>query len=493
MPDVTVSITFDLISPFKNNQNYQFFEGVVNISATATNEKKVYSVVGQEELGAFPLLTKEEAGQAIEKAKQAQKYWEEEEVYKRAEILHAWADKLLENQAQIGDMIMKEVGKNKSSAWKEVARTADLIRYTAEEGCRIHGDLLRGDSFKGGSSNKIAMAERAPRGVILAISPFNYPVNLAASKIAPALISGNAVIFKPASQGTLSGKLMIDALLETELPADVVHCVTGKGSEIGDYLVTHPDISMITFTGSTEVGQSISEKAKMIPVVLELGGKDPAIVLKNADLDLAASQIVSGAFSYSGQRCTAIKRVLVDNAVADELTSKIKKKVDELTVGNPEEEAAVTPLIDEKAADFVQGLIDDALENGASLVTGNQREENLIYPTLLDNVTPGMKVAYEEPFGPVLPIIRVSDEADFVELANESEYGLQASIFTNNVQTAMNIGSKLNVGSVQLNAKTERGPDHFPFIGSKNSGLGAQGIRRSIESMTRDKLFIMNV
>ncbi|WFT73902.1 NADP-dependent glyceraldehyde-3-phosphate dehydrogenase [Halobacillus naozhouensis] len=466
---------------------------MLTISVTVTKEKEVYSVTGNEELGSFPLYSQEEVDHSIQKANQAQKKWAKTEVYKRADILHDWADRLAAKKEQIGEMISKEVGKNRSSAVKEVVRTADLIRYTAEEGCRIHGDMLRGDSFRGGSSKKMAMVEREPLGVVLAISPFNYPVNLAASKIAPALMAGNAVVFKPASQGALSGQLMIEALLETELHHDTVQCITGKGSEIGDFLVTHPQVSMITFTGSTATGQSISKKANMIPVVLELGGKDPAIVLDDADLDLAADQIVSGAFSYSGQRCTAIKRVLVDEKVADKLSEKIAQKVDGLTVGNPEDDAVVTPLIDPNAADFVQGLIDDALQNGAELVTGNKREGNLIYPTLLDHVLPHMKVAWEEPFGPVLPIIRVQDEADLVSIANESDYGLQASVFTANVQKAMDIGAKLNVGSVQYNAKTERGPDHFPFLGAKNSGLGSQGIRRSIESMTRDKLFVLNM
>ncbi|WP_163526999.1 aldehyde dehydrogenase family protein [Halobacillus ihumii] len=465
----------------------------MTISVTVTKEKEVYSVTGNEVLGSHPLLSQKEVDHAIHKADQAQNNWAETEVYKRADILHDWADRLAGRKEQIGEMISKEVGKNRSSAVKEVVRTADLIRYTAEEGCRIHGDMLRGDSFRGGSSKKMAIVEREPLGIVLAISPFNYPVNLAASKIAPALMAGNGVIFKPASQGTLSGRLMIEALLETEIHHDLVQCITGKGSEIGDFLVTHPQVSMITFTGSTATGQSISKKAKMIPVVLELGGKDPAIVLDDADLDLAADQIVSGAFSYSGQRCTAIKRVLVDEKAADKLTEKIKQKVEGLTVGNPEDDAAVTPLIDNNAADFVQDLIDDALQNGAELVTGNKRADNLIYPTLLDHVHPHMKVALEEPFGPVLPIIRVQDEVDLVSIANESDYGLQASVFTADVQKAMDIGAKLNVGSIQYNAKTERGPDHFPFIGAKNSGLGSQGIRRSIESMTRDKLFVLNM
>ncbi|RBW69169.1 NADP-dependent glyceraldehyde-3-phosphate dehydrogenase [Bacillus taeanensis] len=458
----------------------------------AKNKKEIYSVTGNELLGSIPLMTKKEVEAAMNEASLQQKTWAKVEVYKRAQVLHAWADELLKNKEELAVTISKEVGKGISSAQKEVDRTADLIRYTAEEGVRLHGDMMKGDAFPGGTTDKIAMIGREPLGVVLAISPFNYPVNLAASKVAPALITGNAVVFKPATQGSLSGLLMIKALLNTNLPKGVVQAVTGKGSEIGDFLVTHPKVNMISFTGGTATGQAIAEKAKMIPLVLELGGKDPAIVLEDADLDLTAKNIVGGAFSYSGQRCTAIKRVLVQEEVADALTLKIKEQIEALSIGTPEEDADITALIDEQSADFVQSLIDDALSKGASLVTGNKREENLIYPTLLDHVTADMDLAWEEPFGPVLPIIRVKNETEAVELANASEYGLQASIFTKNVEKAMKLGAELEVGSVQLNAKTERGPDHFPFIGVKNSGLGVQGVRRSIESMTRDKVFVLN-
>ncbi|WP_281974797.1 NADP-dependent glyceraldehyde-3-phosphate dehydrogenase [Halobacillus litoralis] len=464
---------------------------IANVKNTDT--KEIYSVTGNQLLGSLDLMSQKQVSEAIHNASDAQSQWAETELYKRAEILHNWADKLVENQQEIAQMVSEEVGKGLASAQKEVVRTADLIRYTAEEGVRYHGDMMKGDSFKGGSKDKIAMVEQEPLGVVLAISPFNYPVNLAASKIAPALITGNSVVFKPATQGALSGQLMIKALLETDLPEGVIQFVTGKGSEIGDFIVTHPKIDMVTFTGSTEVGQSISQQAKMIPVVLELGGKDPAIVLEDADLELAAKNIVGGAFSYSGQRCTAIKRVLVADSAADELAEKIKKEMDQLSVGSPADNATITPLINDEAADKVENLIIDAIEKGAELVVGNKREDNLIYPTLLDNVTSDMEIAWTEPFGPVLPIIRIQNEDHYVSISNESQYGLQASIFTEDVKKAMHIGSKLEVGSVQYNAKTERGPDHFPFIGAKNSGLGSQGIRRSIESMTRDKVFILNM
>ena len=354
--------------------------------------------------------------------------------------------------------------------------------------------MIPADTVESVQKGKFAMTSREPIGVVLAISPFNYPVNLAASKIAPALMGGNTVVFKPATQGSLSGVFLANLFIEAGLPADVLNVVTGKGSEIGDYVVTHPDINFINFTGSTEIGKRIAKQSEMIPLLMELGGKDAAIVLEDADLELAASQIISGAFSYSGQRCTAIKRVLVLDEVADTLVEKLLQNIKKLKVGNPlEQEADVVPLIDGKSADFVWGLIEDAKDLGAKLLYGGTREGNLIAPTLLDEVTPKMRVAWEEPFGPVLPIIRVKSLEEAIDLANESEYGLQSSVFTTNINRAFEVAKKLEVGTVQVNNRTERGPDHLPFLGVKNSGIGVQGIAYSIESMTRIKSTVINL
>ena len=444
-------------------------------------------------IGSVQALTQDEVNQCIQSAKAAQPDWSLMSIYDRAHYLHAWADELLKMKEELATIMMKEVGKAYQDAIKEVERTADLIHYTVEEAIHLSGESLNGEHFPGGSRSKLAVIERVPLGVVLAISPFNYPVNLAAAKLAPALITGNTVIFKPATQGSISGTKMIEALAKTNLPAGVLNLVTGKGSVIGDYLIEHDDIALVTFTGGTSTGERIAQKAKMIPLVMELGGKDPAIICEDANLELAAQQSVSGAYSYSGQRCTAIKRVLVHRSVADELVSLIQSEVEKLSVGSPEDNATIVPLIDEQSADFVQGLIDDALEKGATLVLGNKREENLIYPTLLDHVTKEMRIAWEEPFGPVLPIIRVNSQEEAIEIANASEYGLQASVFTQNLDKALTIARKLETGSIQINGRTERGPDHLPFIGIKKSGLGIQGVRRSIESMTREKVIILNI
>ncbi|MGM9927408.1 MAG: NADP-dependent glyceraldehyde-3-phosphate dehydrogenase [Lysinibacillus sp.] len=447
----------------------------------------------RKEIGQVQAISRQEVDEAIAGAKLAQKQWASLTIRERATFLYRWIDELLAAKEEIADIIMKEVGKPHLDALKEVERTADFIRYTIEEAVHMNGESMLGENFPGGSRSKIAMSHRVPVGVVLAIAPYNYPVNLSVAKIAPALMGGNAVIFKPATQGAISGVKLVEALHKAGIPGGLVNLVTGRGSVIGDYLVEHDGIDMISFTGGSNTGQHIAQKAKMIPLVMELGGKDPAIVREDADLSFTAKQIVSGAYSYSGQRCTAIKRVLVQENVADELVSLIETEVKALTVGSPEQNNVIVPLIDDASADYVQGLVDDALEKGATLVVGNKREDNLLYPTLLDNVTTDMRVAWEEPFGPVLPIIRVKSDAEAITLANESEFGLQASVFTKDVNKAFSIAAQLEVGTVQINGRTERGPDHFPFIGIKSSGMGAQGIRRSIESMTREKVTVINI
>lgn len=458
------------------------------------NYIEIKSPINNTFLGKVPAMSKDEVEGAIKNSKEVQKIWKLTPLNKRIEILYKAAE-ILEKQADnLSELLMMEVAKDKKSARSEVIRTVDFIKFTADIAKSINGESLQGDNFPGGKKNKIGLVNREPLGVVLAISPFNYPVNLAASKIAPAIVTGNTVIFKPATQGSLSGLYLAKIFDEAGVPAGVINTVTGKGSEIGDYIVTHPDINFINFTGSSEVGARISQMSKMIPLLMELGGKDAAIVLKDADLDLAAKNIVAGAYSYSGQRCTAIKRVLVVNEVADKLVEKIKMEIKNLKVGNPLElDADVVPLIDTKSAEFVEGLINDAINLGGNLVVGGNREGNLIYPTLIDNVTKEMRIAWEEPFGPVLPIIRVNNVEEAIEIANRSEYGLQSSVFTENINDAFYVADKLEVGTVQVNNKTERGPDHFPFLGVKSSGVGVQGIKYSIEAMTRLKATIINV
>ena len=455
---------------------------------------EILSPVDKSLVGKVGAMNTGEVDKAVRVAREAQKKWRDVPVSDKAEILYKAADLLEENKDVISDIIMHEVAKDKKGSLSEVVRTADFIRFTADTAKNITGESLPGESFPGFKKDKISIVRREPLGVVLAISPFNYPLNLAASKIAPAIMAGNSVVFKPATQGSITGIYLTRVFQMAGVPNGVINSITGRGRDIGDYIVTHPEIDFVNFTGSTDVGQRISKLTAMVPVLMELGGKDAAIVLEDADLELAASNIVSGAFSYSGQRCTAVKRVLVVDSVADKLVELLKCRVEGLKVGNPlKEDVDVGPLIDDKSVDFVEEMIKEARDKGASLITGGKTEGNIIYPTLFDYVTTDMRLAWEEPFGPVLPVIRVKDKDEAIAIANESEYGLQGAIFTNNINDAFYVAERLEVGTVQINNKTERGPDHFPFLGVKASGLGTQGIRYSIEAMSRPKAIVVNI
>lgn len=460
---------------------------------SSEQEITIYSPINQEELGTVPAMTQTEADEAMQAARAALPAWRALSAVERAAYLHKTAAILERDKEEIGTILAKEVAKGIKAAIGEVVRTADLIRYAAEEGLRITGQAMEGGGFEAASKNKLAVVRREPVGIVLAIAPFNYPVNLSASKIAPALIAGNVVMFKPPTQGSISGLLLAKAFEEAGIPAGVFNTITGRGSEIGDYIIEHKEVNFINFTGSTPIGERIGRLAGMRPIMLELGGKDAALVLEDADLEHAAKQIVAGAFSYSGQRCTAIKRVIVLESVADKLATLLQEEVSKLTVGDPFDNADITPVIDNASADFIWGLIEDAQEKEAQALTPIKREGNLLWPVLFDQVTKDMKVAWEEPFGPVLPIIRVASVEEAIAFANESEFGLQSSVFTNDFKKAFEIAEKLEVGTVHINNKTQRGPDNFPFLGVKGSGAGVQGIKYSIEAMTNVKSIVFDV
>ncbi len=460
---------------------------------SSEQEITIYSPINQEELGTVPAMTQTEADEAMQAARAALPAWRALSAVERAAYLHKTAAILERDKEEIGTILAKEVAKGIKAAIGEVVRTADLIRYAAEEGLRITGQAMEGGGFEATSKNKLAVVRREPVGIVLAIAPFNYPVNLSASKIAPALIAGNVVMFKPPTQGSISGLLLAKAFEEAGIPAGVFNTITGRGSEIGDYIIEHKEVNFINFTGSTPIGERIGRLAGMRPIMLELGGKDAALVLEDADLEHAAKQIVAGAFSYSGQRCTAIKRVIVLESVAEKLATLLQEEVSKLTVGDPFDNADITPVIDNASADFIWGLIEDAQEKEAQALTPIKREGNLLWPVLFDQVTKDMKEAWEEPFGPVLPIIRVASVEEAIAFANESEFGLQSSVFTNDFKKAFEIAEKLEVGTVHINNKTQRGPDNFPFLGVKGSGAGVQGIKYSIEAMTNVKSIVFDV
>lgn len=462
-------------------------------SFSLENKMEVFSPIDNSLLGTVPSCTTKEIDMAFECANIAFEHWSLIEYEKRIQFVLEFANELLAKKEIIADLMVNEIAKVKKDCIVEIQRTYDYILQTIDHYKLSILPPIVIDESQHKIKGKIGRFYNVPIGVILAISPFNYPINLSLAKIIPSLLVGNTVVFKPASQGSLIGLAIGEIFAKLNFPRGVVNIVTGKGSEIGDYIIANKYIKGITFTGGTLVGLNIAKSAYMKNLVLELGGKDPAIVLDDVDCSNVAKQIIKGAFNYSGQRCTAIKRVLVSDRIADELVKYLEIEIKKLTYGNPFDDVDIVPLINSKELNYVQSLIDDALSKNAKLIYGNQIVgHNLLLPTLIDYVGLDSKLAWEEPFGPVLPIIRVNSIKEMIEIANKSEYGLQASIFTNNKENAFNISRLLETGTINVNAPSSRGPDIFPFIGTKNSGFGVQGIVDAMKSMTRIKGIIEN-
>lgn len=454
---------------------------------------QIFNPYNGKHIGDLREYTKEELDSALRDAKAAQKNWAKRSKHDRADILFRWAELLRRHADELSALVMNEVGKTLGDAKKEVLRSAEYIEFTNQEFLHQDFEAMPGDNYSKDYRDKVAMVQRRPLGLVLAVSPFNYPVNLSISKISPALVTGNAVIFKPATQGALSGMRIAELLYEAGLDLRIMPVITGKGSEIGDFLTTHPLIDMISFTGSTSVGNHIADLVGGVPLVLEMGGKDAALVLDQAKMEVAADEIIKGGFGYSSQRCTAIKRVIVLEELYDELCARLTEGTKSLSVGSPEDDCVIVPLISKKSADYVEELILDAKNKGAVVLCGGGRTENLVQPTILTGVTKDMRIYYEEPFGPVFPIMAVKNIREAIDMANDSPYGLQCSIFMEDIDMALAIANEIDVGSAQINGRTERGPDNLPFLGVKNSGFGVQGVRSSIESMTRIKVNVLNL
>ncbi len=486
---------FDELHDTKTPPEYRWFDGKSWISSSNGNFLNVVSPIDQSIVGKVSVVTHPEIDSAIKRAHVAQKDWSARTVFERGKILKLAADWMWEHEPYLSTLLVREIGKPADEAKDEIVRSADMVDYFAHEVLHMKGDQIPSDAFPGYDKTKLAIIERIPLGVILAISPFNYPVNLAVSKIAPALVTGNSVVFKPPTNGSISGLHLTQIFRKAGIPEGVFVTVTGSGSDIGDYLVQHPGIDMISFTGSSTIGKEAATKAGMIPLSFECGGNNPAIIIDDCNPGDTSLEIVKVAFSFAWQRFTAIKYVLGLNTELDRILPLVVKLTEEkIKMGDPRspETKGVGPLITESAAKEVEARIIAAEKGGAKIVVGGVRRGNYVEPTILDNVKLDMEIVRVETFGPVVSFIRVKDMEEAVSIVNSSAYGLQAAIFTCDEGTGIKLANKLDVGTVWVNSKPQRGPDHFPFLGIKGSGVGVQGIRYSLESMTRLKPVILN-
>ncbi len=411
----------------------------------------------------------------------------------RIEVFNCAAGMLEKHQDEFVRVLQLEAGKTWADAEGEFHATLQRLKLAMEEARRIYGEYIPGD-WSTSTLEKMALVIREPVGVVATIIPFNYPLFIAATKIVPALLAGNSVVIKPSSSNPISATMLVRILEEAGVPEGSMNLVTGKGEEMGDALVTSKNVDMINFTGSTPVGRRISKIAEMKRLHLELGGKAYALVLDDADLDLAAERCVYGSLKFAGQRCDAVSAVLAVEEIADAFCEKIAMEVDRWKFGDPRDQSvSVGPVINTKAAEGIHELVTDALANGAELLRGGKFRGSYYEPTVLDNVPMSAKIAEEEVFGPVVTIIRCKDEDEALSFARKSKYGLESCVFTREFYRMWHAAKALECGEVTINDCPSHGVGYFPFGGIKDSGMGREGIGYSIDEMTNLKTIVFNL
>lgn len=482
-----------LFDDIRSGNTYKMYIGGKWVAASSGETQDVFTPIDGSVIAKVPKASVKDAEKAINSAFDSREKIAKIAAVDRAKLLNKIGDLIYANMNELVDIITLDAGKPKSVSKGEVEATAERFKYAAEEAKEIRGESLLGDSVPWGKE-KVGMVMRQPLGVVLAISPFNYPLFIASAKIAPALAAGNSVVCKPASDDPLAVLYLARIIQEAGVPDGVFNVITGSGAEIGDYLAGSEKVKMISFTGSSAVGKRIAEIATFQKLHLELGGKSPALVLDDADLDVAVKQCMSGAFKYSGQRCDAISRMLVDKKVADKFVKKLVAEAKTWKMGDPRDDSVtIGPLINQRAVEKVDELVKDAVKKGAKVLLGGKRAKGLYYePTVLDNVTPKMRIAWEETFGPIAAIIRVKDYEEAIAISNQSQYGLDASVFTQDVDRALDAGMRLEDGTVNINAAPAHGLGNFPFGGDKESGMDREGIKFSVEEMTKIHTIIFN-
>jgi len=445
---------------------------------------------GGERVGTVAMASLEQVRRAMEIAKA---YRPTLSRYERAAILQRAAALLRERTEEASDLITRESGLSKQDSVYEIGRVADVLGFGASEALRDDGQVFSCDLTPHGKRRKVITTREPLLGVITAITPFNHPMNQVAHKVVPSVASNNRMVLKPSEKVPLSALYFADLLYEAGLPPEMLQVVTGDPREIADELLTHPHVDLITFTGGVAIGKYIATKAGYRRIVLELGGNDPLIVMDDADLDKASDLAVQGSYKNSGQRCTAVKRMLVHEAVLGEFTERVVAKTRAWRYGDPMDRAnQMGTVIDEAAARHFEAVVDEALSQGARLLVGNRREGALYSPTVLDRVRPEMTVVREETFGPVSPIVSFKDIDEAIRISNGTAFGLSSGICTNRFDDATRFAKELQVGTVNLWEVPGYRIELTPFGGIKDSGLGyKEGVQEAIKSFCNGKTFTM--
>ncbi len=435
-------------------------------------------------IGTLPTARREDVEAAVAAAKQAEDVMTEIPAYKRSEMLARTAALIRARKDEFARTIAAEAGKALKYARAEVERAVSTFVIAAEEAKRLHGETIPLDAVAAGEGY-FGFYVRRPVGVIAAISPFNFPLNLVAHKVAPALASGNTLVLKPASTTPLTAVKLCEILEEAGLPAGVINLVIGPGSTVGEWLVTDPRVDKITFTGSPAVGRHITSVAGIKKVTLELGNNSPVIIAPDADLNYVAKRCAVGAYYNSGQVCISVQRIYSQKQVYEPFTEKFVKASEAMVVGDPlDERVDVGPMIDPKEVDRIEGWIKEAANSGAKVLTGGKRDGAIYYPTVLSDVKADMKVVAEEVFAPVASVIACDDFEESLQFANETKFGLQVGVFTRDIDRVFKAIKRLNFGGVIINDTPAFRADHMPYGGNRQSGLGREGVRFAMEDMT---------
>jgi acyl-CoA reductase-like NAD-dependent aldehyde dehydrogenase len=453
--------------------------------------QEVRSPYSGEVVGRVSKAGAEEARRAIDAAEQAMR--EPLPAHKRAEILVRVAGALGRRHDEVARQISDEAGKPLKAAKIEASRAMSTYTFAAVEARKLAGEVVPMDASQAGEG-KLAFTLRTPVGVVGAISPFNFPLNLVAHKIAPALAAGCAVVLKPASQTPLSALLLAELETEAGLPPGWLNVLVGPASEIGDVLVEDERVKVITFTGSSDVGWKLRERAARKRVNLELGNATPLIVESDADLEAAVSATAQHGFSFAGQSCISIQRVYVQRAQYERYLELLVPKVEQLVLGDPaDEETDVGPVIDEDARDRILQWIGEARQAGAEVLTGGDLDGELIRPTVIANAAPDLKVSCEEVFGPVVTVSPYDDLDEALELANRTRFGLQAGIFTSDLRTALRAAQELEFGGVTVNEAPTFRADQMPYGGVKDSGNTREGPAYAVREFTEQRVVVVDL
>lgn len=462
--------------------DYQLFiDGQWVGGGPALEVKNKYS---GETIAGVPCARPQDVDAAIAAAERCEETMADMPAHRRAQILLRTAALIRERGEDLARTIAAEAGKALKFARAEVDRAQSTFTIAGEEAKRLHGETIPLDAVPSGEGY-FGFWTRRPVGVIAAISPFNFPLNLVAHKVAPAIAAGNPLVLKPASTTPLAAVKLCQILQEAGLPAGAINLVVGSGSTVGEQLITDPRVDKITFTGSPEIGRHILSVAGIKKVTLELGNASPVIIAPDADLDFVAKRCALGAFYNSGQVCISVQRIYSQKQVYEPFLEKFTAASQAMVVGDPlDERVDVGPMIDVKEVERIDGWVREARAGGAQVVTGGRREGAVYYPTVLTGVDAGMKVIAEEVFAPVASVIASDDFEQSLRLANESKFGLQVSVFTRDIDRVFKAVKRLNFGGVIINDTPSFRADHAPYGGNRQSGLGREGVRFAMEEMT---------